>query len=117
MSLDTYFSVHEYFDAPQPDGNYIPVMIHIGTETLTEELEMCLRTVSKGNFISHRNTSAAELMIYMLLDKLRILYQHDSSEARTAAERMIQILQDIDTDDDFFPSGQISTIRSIIQDK
>ena len=117
MSLDTYFSVHDYFDVTQPDGNRIPVMIHIGAEILTEELEMCLRTVSTGNFISYRNTSAAELMIYMILDKLRVLYQHDHSEARTAAERMIQILQDIDTDDDFFPSGQISAIRSIIQDK
>ena len=117
MSLDTYFSVHEYFDVSHPDGNCIPVMIHIGAETLTEELEMCLRTVSNGNFISYRNTSAAELMIYMILDKLQILYQHDSSEARTAAEHMIRILQDIDTDDDFFPLGQISAIRSIIQDK
>lgn len=116
MGKDTYLSVHDYFEVVHKGGDVISVPVQIGADTLPEELEMCLRTVSEGNFVSYRHISAAELMIYMILEKLQILHQHDPTAAKTAGKEMHHILQSIDTDDDFFPMGQISVIQSIIDD-
>lgn len=62
---------------------------------------------------STTNILVAELIISMLLDKLQVYYQNYPEEAQMAAKRMIRILQVVDTDDDFFPSGQIAAIQSI----
>lgn len=113
MSKNTCFSVHNYYDIASPNGHVIPVSVQIGIDTLPEELEMCLRAVSIRNSVSYRNVPAVELMISMLLDKLQVYYQNYPAEARIAAERMIWILHAVDTDDDFFPSGQITAIQSI----
>ena len=115
MSKDNYFSVHRYYDIPQEGGRCISVPVYIGADSLIEELEICLRMVSSGDAISYRETPVAELMLYMILEKLQILYQLEPDEAQTAARRMIQILEESNTDDDFFPHSQIQAIRSIAQ--
>ena len=113
MSKDTYFSVHDYYDIESPAGPSLSIPVQIRVDTLPEELEMCLRTASVRNSISYRNVPIIELILSMLLDKLKAYYQYAPSEAGIAAEQMIRILQEVDTDDDFFPSGQIAAIRSI----
>lgn len=113
MSMDTYFSVHDYYDIDSPMGRILSVPVQIGIDTLSEELEMCLRSASVRNSIPYRNVPVVGLILSMLLDKLKVFYQYDPNEAKIAAERMIRILQEVDTDDDFFPSGQIAIIRSI----
>lgn len=114
MSKDTYFSVHDYYGVESPSDHIIPVPIEMGVDTLPEELEMLLRIVSKGNFVSYKNLPVMELMISLLLDKLDLYYQHYPDEAQIAASEMIRILQEIDTDDDVFPSNQIAAIQSIV---
>lgn len=114
MSKDTYFSVHDYYEIGSPNGHIFHVPVQIGVDSLAEELEMCIRVVSARNFVSYRNVPVAELMISMLLDKLQVYYQNYPEEAKMAAERMIWILQAVDTDDDFFPPGQIAAIQSIV---
>lgn len=113
MSKDTYFSVHDYYDIGSPNGHIIPILVQIGIDTLPEELEMCIRVVSTRNSVSYKTVPVAELMISMLLDKLQVYYQNYPEEAKMAAERMIKILLAVDTDDDFFPSGQITAIQAI----
>lgn len=113
MNKDSYFSVHAYYGIESSNNHIISVPIQIGIETLPEELEMLLRIVSKGNFVSYKNLLIIELMISLLLDKLDVYFQHYPDEAKIAAGKMVRILQEIDTDDDVFPSGQIATIQSI----
>lgn len=114
MRNDTYFSMLGCYGVAPPSGHIISVPVQIGVETLPEELKLCLHTVSKGNFVSYKNISVVEPMIYMLMEKLQVYYQYYPDEARLAAEEMMRILWASDTDDDFFPSGQIATIQSII---
>ena len=113
MSKDTYFSVHDYYGLESSNNHIIPAPIQIGVDTLPEELEIILRIASKGNFVSYKTLPIIELMISLILGKLDIYYQHYPDEAKIAAGKMIRILQEIDTDDDVFPSGQIAAIQSI----
>ena len=114
MKKASYFSVHAYYGIESSNDHIISVPIQIGIDTLPEELEMLLRIVSKGNFVSYKNLSVIELTISLILDKLDIYYQHYPDEAKIAAGKMIRILQEIDTDDDVFPSNQIAAIQSIV---
>lgn len=114
MSNNTFFSIHDYFEVTSPSGHILTAPFQIGIDTLPEELDMCLRTVAQGEFISYRNITVIELMVAMLLQKLEIYYCSYPQEARIAANRMIRILQSVDTDDDMFPYGQISAIQSIV---
>ena len=114
MSNNTFFSIHDYFEVVSPSGHTLFVPLKIGIDTLPEELEMCLRTIAQGDFVSYRNITALELMISMLLEKLQIYYQSYPNEALVAAKRMIRILEATDTDDDVFPYGQIAAIESIV---
>lgn len=114
MSKDTYFSVHDYYGVESPSDHIIPVPIEMGEDTLPEELEMLLHIVSKGDFVSYKDLPIIELMISLLLDKLNVYYQLYPDEAKIAAGKMIRILQEIETDDDVFPSNQIAAIQSIV---
>lgn len=114
MKEASYFSVHAYYGIEASNDHVISVPIQIGIDILPEELEMLLRIVSKGNFVSYKNLSVIELMISLLLDKLDLYYQHYPDEAKIAARKMIRILQKIDTDDDVFPSNQVAAIQSIV---
>ena len=114
MKEASYFSVHAYYGIEASNDHVISVPIQIGIDTLPEELEMLLRIVSKGNFVSYKNLSVIELMISLILDKLDLYYQYYPDEAKIAAEKMIRILQEIDTDDDVFPSNQVAAIQSIV---
>ena len=53
--MDTYFSVHDYYDIDSPMGRILSVPVQIGIDTLSEELEMCLRSASVRNSIPYRN--------------------------------------------------------------
>lgn len=114
MKEASYFSVHAYYGIEASNDHVISVPIQIGIDTLPEELEMLLRVVSKGNFVSYKNLPVMELMISLLLDKLDLYYQHYPDEAKIAASEMIRILHEIDTDDDVFPSNQVAAIQSIV---
>ena len=52
MKEASYFSVHSYYGIESSNDHIISIPIQIGIDTLPEELEMLLRIVSKGNFVS-----------------------------------------------------------------
>lgn len=114
MEKEQYFSIKQYCGVPEKGDHLLQLPVRIGPDTLPDELEMLLTFVSKGNFISYKNVSQAQILIWFVLEKLVAYYQASPEEATAAGEKMISILESLETDDDTFPEYDIDRIRDII---
>jgi len=114
MKKDLYFSFKQYYGIQENGDHLLYLPVRIGPDTLPNELEMLLMFVSKGNFVSYKNVSLAELLIWCVLEKLDAYYRKCPEEARIAGEKMISILESLETDDDTFPEYSIQHIRDMI---
>ena len=66
--------------------------------------------------MSYDDVSAFDaLVMSRLYDLLELYEKHDHAGALQAATMMIEILEDIDTDDDWFPQYHIENIRSCVK--
>ena len=92
----------------------VQVPVEIGVDTIPDELECYLCATGKRYWRSYKELPALEIMVYLLIDKLRAYHVVCSEQGRIAGEKMIEILESIDQDDDTFPESQVSWIREII---
>lgn len=113
MEKEQYFSFKQYCGVEEK-GDLLQLPVRIGPDTLPDELEMLLTFVSKGNFVSHKNVSLAEVLIWFVTEKLEAYYKTCPEEAEIAGEKMISILESLETDDDTFPEYSIQHIRDMI---
>ena len=115
MEHKQYFSFKHFYGLQEKGDHllYLPVCISPGT--LPDELEMLLSSVTKGNFISYKNVSLVQMLIWLITEKLEAYYQVCPEEARMAGEKMISILESLETDDDTFPEYDIGRIHAIVK--
>ena len=114
MEEELYFSFKQYCGVLEKGEHLLQMPVRIGPDTLPDELEMLLTFVSKGNFISYKNVSQAQILIWFVLEKLEAYYKACPEEARIAGEKMISFLEKLATDDDTFPEYDVDRIRDII---
>lgn len=114
MDREQYFSFKQYCGVPEKGDHLLQMPMCIGPDTLPEELELLLTFVRRGNFISYQNISLAQLLIWFIAEKLEAYYRSCPDEARVAGEKVISILESLETDDDTFPEYDIDHIRDII---
>ena len=115
MSEKTYYSLSRYFGIGDgEESQIVQVPVRIGVDTIPDELECYLRATGKRYWRSYKELPALEIMVYLLIDKLRAYHAVCPEQARIAGEKMIGILESIDHDDDTFPESQVSWIRDII---
>lgn len=115
MEQDLYFSFKQYFGLREDGNHLLHLPVRIGPDTLPDELEMLLSFVSKGNFVSYKNVSLAQILIWIVEEKLEAFYRACPEEARISGEKIISILEALETDDDTFPEYDVAHIRSIIE--
>lgn len=114
MEKELYFSFKEYYGVMETGEHVLQLPIRIGPDTLADELETLLATMSKGNFISYKNVSLAQMLIWLVTEKLEAYHRAFPEEAKVAGEKMISILESLETDDDTFPEYDVEHIRNII---
>lgn len=114
MAEELYFSFKKYCGVRETGDHLLHMPVRVGQDTLPNELEMLLTFVSKGNFVSYKNVSLAEVLIWFVLEKLEAYYKTCPEEAEIAGEKMISILESLETDDDTFPEYSIQHIRDMI---
>lgn len=114
MEKELYFSFNQYCGVLEKGEHLLQMPVRIGPDTLPSELEMLLTFVSKGNFISYKNISLAQLLIWFIAEKLEAYYKTCPEEARIAGEKMISFLEKLETDDDTFPEYDVDRIRDIL---
>ena len=113
MDCDTFLSIHKLYSC-ENTGHIIQIPVQIGVDTLPEELDMALSTLTQGRFLSYRLVPAADLFIYMILDKLTVYAKHSPQDSRNAGDQLIRILESIEHDNDSFPTYHIERIYEII---
>lgn len=114
MEKELFFSFKEYYGAKEAGDHVLHLPVRIGPDTLADELETLLATVSNGNFISYKNVSLAQMLIWLVTEKLEAYRRAFPEEARVAGEKMISTLESLETDDDTFPEYDVERIRDII---
>lgn len=114
MGKELYFSFKEYYGVLEAGEHVLHLPIRIGPDTLTDELETLLATVSKGNFISYKDVSLVQMLIWLVTEKLEAYHRAFPEEAKVAGEKMISILESLETDDDTFPEYDVARIRDLI---
>lgn len=95
------------------DEYLIPV--HITKQSLINELDIAINIHGDRGFISYKDTMTFDEAFYKITDKLDVLMHSEKREDAIAAGRkMVQMLANIDTDDDYFPVYNIELICKII---
>ena len=115
MEQKLYFSFKQFYGIQEKGDHLLHLPVRIGLDTLPEELEMLLGSVSKGNFISYKSVYLAQMLTWLVTEKLEAYYQICPEEARMAGEKMISILESLETDDDTFPEYDIERIRAVVK--
>ena len=115
MEQKLYFSFKQFYGIQEKGEHLLHLPVRIGPDTLPDELEMLLGSVSKGNFISYKAVSLAQMLIWLVAEKLEAYYQICPEEARMAGEKMISFLESLETDDDTFPEYDVARIRAIVK--
>jgi len=84
-------------------------------ESLISELKVAITVCSdSGGFLSYKKVADFDEMFFPITDKLEILMKSSHrDEAIKTGQTMIELLEEIDTDDDFFPTYECDLIRQI----
>ena len=97
------------------------VPVEFTKEALLKELKEVIYTFSEANridevqFVSYERVPDLSDRIFSLIDKLKYWYKNGSREdAASCGEEMIQVLQKVETDDDWFPEYEIGLVKKLI---
>ena len=97
------------------------VPVEFTKEALLKELKEVIYTFSEANridevqFVSCERVPDLSDRIFSLIDKLKYWYKNGSREdAASCGEEMIQVLQKVETDDDWFPEYEIGLVKKLI---
>ena len=112
MDDNTFLSIHNYYNC-ENHGHILQIPVRIGVLTLPEELEMAMSLILCRNSVSYKLVPVAELIVYMLIEKLEAYVQQYPEEGRLAGLRMIEILERIESDEEF-AEPEIARIYGII---
>ena len=120
---DIYFETEdrkaEYLEKHAQKGITVEVTdnIVLSPELLTGELKTGLSFFTdQCGYMSYDDVNAFDaLVMSRLYDLLELYAKHDHVGALQAAAMMIELLEDIDTNDDWFPQYHLENIRSCVQ--
>ena len=90
------------------------VPVKITSENLIEELEYIINVYSDRGFMDYKRVSLFEEYYFKFIHKLEVLYDNKREEAVKAGKKMIEMLEQIEHDDDWFPITEVSIINDII---
>ena len=90
------------------------VPVKITKVTLLEELEYVINVFSDNGFMDHKCISLFEEYFFKYIKKLEVFYDNRHDEAIEAGKEMIEMLEKIEHDDDFFPGYEVQLIDEII---
>ena len=90
------------------------VPVKITPEGLLEELECILNVFSNKGFMDYKRIPMFDEYFYKYITKLEVLYEYKREEAKEVGKKMIEIFENIEHDDDYFPEYIINIINEII---
>ena len=94
----------------------VQTTIPLCRELFGDELRTGISIMGCRNFVSYKDAGKLDaFVIYPLTSLLELFYGADPENARLAAEDMIDILAELDTDDDTFPNYEIAAIRDAVK--
>ena len=90
------------------------VPVKITKAALLEELEYIIDVFSDNGFMDNKRISLFEAYFFKFIKKLDVFYENKRDEAKAAGNEMIDMLEKIEHDDDFFPGYEVQMIDEII---
>ena len=110
------YQIHDATDPVLAEDELL-MPVKVGKKQLTEDLLENINRYSDGeNFISYKDVFNFEEAVGSIIDRLELLYNSfRRDEAKEIGEELIHILQNIETDDDWFPENEVDIIRNIIE--
>ena len=125
----TYEELTEYFssiigfniqykvcDASEPflgKDEYL-MNVKLTKDGLVDEFERMINVISDDGFMSYKKVPIFEEFFFGFVKKLELFYENGREEAIEAGRNIIDILNNIEHDDDYFPEFEIDTVNKII---
>ena len=89
--------------------------IVLSPKLFEDELNCGIRSLEQDGMIYSDSISAfGGLVMMRLYDLLELYEKHEHKGAEDAARRMVAILRELESDDDYFPRFEIETICQIV---
>jgi len=112
--FDVHFQIHDASDPVLGEDEYL-VPVHITKDSLINELQMLINTYGDGGFIGYKDVYAFDLAFEHVVRKLEVLMESgDRKKALEAGKEIVRILESVETDDDYFPYGDIEVVCKTI---
>lgn len=103
-------------DASEPllgkDEYLMPIKVTV--DELIEELEYIINVYSDNGFMDYKTIPLFDEYFYKYIDKLELFYENKRDEAVVAGKKIIEMLEKIENDDDFFPTHEVGLVNRII---
>lgn len=107
-------AIHDASD-PLPGENEYLVPILITKETILNELQSYINIYGKNGFISYKQVLGFDTAFNRITSKLNVLMQAgDREKAVEIGKAVIKVLENIETDDDWFPFSDIEVVCRIV---
>lgn len=114
IGFDIHFQIHDASD-PLPGENEYLVPVLITRETILEELQSYINIYGDKGFISYEQVSGFDTAFERIASKLEVLMQAgDRDKAVEIGKEVIKVLENIETDDDWFPNSDIEAVCRIV---
>lgn len=105
-----HYQIHDASEPILKEDEYL-MPVRITKQSLIDELEVAINIHGDRGFISYKDTLAFDEAFYKIIEKLEVFHNSDKKEdALAAGRKMVQILADTETDDDYFPRYNIEVI-------
>jgi hypothetical protein len=104
-----------HFTGREADEDFYLIPIKLNKEILLVELQEIIDVFYDGNFISYKQTSGFSAMFFHMFEGLKIYCDdhRDDGKGREVCKVLIELLNSLDTDDDYFPKYEINLIEEI----
>lgn len=92
--------------------------VKVGYDVLMEELERNISMMEDGNnFIKYSDIMVFETLFYNIFEKLELMKNSEEymEEAVRTAKAMIERVENLETDDDYFPCNLIEQLNELIE--
>ena len=115
-SVEGFNIQYRVCDASEPllgKDEYL-MSVKITVDELIAELEYIINVYSDNGFMDYKTIPLFDEYFYKYIDKLELFYENKRDEAVVAGKKIIEMLERIENDDDFFPINEVGIVNRII---